>query len=386
MLTAQRVVVDVLLLWLWTSAHAAAAATRTSTPTTQSFGRLQQDNYQAPTLHIFIYETSEEEDSPATILLEQANNLPGVNAVVFGGGSRFEGYASKYDAVKPLLAATDSDDLVVITDGRDVLINSVYGSVSETSVLDFVEVYDELVSSFPSAIVISAEAQCCVSALTHVSPGGYFNSDGSRKDRSCTSGESGCMWNGDDRAIPWETFMKTLAIDRVGETYDDVYLNAGLMAGKAADLVNLFDQLQMENNEDDQAVLTDFMHLHPDRIVLDYKQSLFGNNRGGLGGMDEDTCMFFSDGDRLVHSKTQTSPLFVHSPGGYVQCHDELASKLGLPQVSKTSRRRLEDKKCKNYKNCASSSKEVGTSDEPITANGIGGGEGYDNWALTLGG
>lgn len=379
-----------LLLCLWVAANAVAATqASTSIPDVTSFTRRSkgsslQENDQGtpPTLHIFIYETNQEKDSPAAILLEQANSLPGVQAVVFGQGSRFEGYASKYNAVRPLLDATNPEELVIITDGRDVLINAEYGVVSETSVPKFVEAYDGITSSFPGAVVISAEAQCCVSALTHVTPGGYFHADGSRKDRSCTSGAADCMWNGDDQAIPWETFMKTLAIDRVGETYDDVYLNAGLMAGTAGDLAELFDQLQMENTEDDQAVLTDFMHLHPDRIVLDYKQSLFGNNRGGLGGMEEDTCMFFNDGNQLVHSKTHTSPLFVHSPGGYVQCHDELASQLGLPQVSKTTRRRLATRKCKNYKNCA-----VGSSEDPVTANGIGGGSSnFENWAQTFGG
>jgi hypothetical protein len=34
-------------------------------------------------------------------------------------------------------------------------------------------------------------------------------------------------------------------------------------------------------------------------------------------------------GRRLVHSETGASPLFIHSPGGFNDCHEELFSKLG---------------------------------------------------------
>jgi hypothetical protein len=58
--------------------------------------------------------------------------------------------------------------------------------------------------------------------------------------------------------------------------------------------------------------------------------------------------------------KTLTSPLFVHSPGGFLECHDELAAKLGIQQVSATARRRLKEigrdlsgnKKQCNYGKC----------------------------------
>jgi hypothetical protein len=45
--------------------------------------------------------------------------------------------------------------------------------------------------------------------------------------------------------------------------------------------------------------------------------------------------------DRLIHSKTKTAPLFIHSPGGYLQCHDELIQKLGYNVIAAKTRRRL---------------------------------------------
>jgi hypothetical protein len=385
-----RLFVDALLLVLWISDAVAAptsTAERGSAPTTAYTTGMQHQLYEpamtttttTTRLYIFIYETEESSSvdpssSPATLLLEQANSLAGVRAVVFGQGSQFEGYASKYEAVRPLLhSAATPEDIVVITDGRDVLINHPAASTgvwTDQSVRDFVDAYHVLIkdSVDDRAVIISAEAQCCVSALTHTAPGGYFYSDGTRTSWSCTSGSPDCMWAGDDKALPWETYMRSLALDRVGsDVYDDVYLNAGLMVGTAANLERLIDDLQMANTEDDQAVLTDFMHAFPDRILLDYGQTMFGNNRGGLGGVEEDACMFFTDkhGDdhddhdahhhRLVHTKTGTSPLFVHSPGGFLQCHDDLAAQLGLPTLTAAAQRRRMNQytKCKNYKKCA---------------------------------
>jgi hypothetical protein len=106
-----------------------------------------------------------------------------------------------------------------------------------------------------------------------------------------------------------------------------------------------FSHRNFSHYEDDQAVLTDFMYHNPEAIVLDYGQTLFGNNRGGIDDVTNvDTCMFALLDDakplqRLYHTKTQTSPLFVHSPGGYLECHDKLAKQLGYRAVAVKSRR-----------------------------------------------
>jgi hypothetical protein len=140
--------------------------------------------------------------------------------------------------------------------------------------------------------------------------------------------------------------MKDLAISHLGyaaDILDDIYLNAGLMVGRASDLLRVISMANMETSEDDQAIFTDLMYNNPELIVLDYGQALFGNNRNNAYG--DEACIFQMIGDesnqRLVHAKTQTSPLFVHSPGGHLQCHDDLAALLGIEAVSRQARRRL---------------------------------------------
>jgi hypothetical protein len=299
-------------------------------------------------INVLVYETeTSASDSPSRRLMEQSLRLDGVIASMFGNGDEFEGYGSKYAAVYPVLKKMSPSALVVLSDGRDVLLNNPASSDKyvATAGAAFRDAFKTLTAGHPGAVVISAEAQCCVSALTHVAPGGYFNADGSRKERACSSGEADCMWEGDEKAMPWETFMKEVALQRTNASYDDVYLNAGLMAGTAGDLVRLIERANIGKDEDDQAVLTDFMYNYPESIVLDYSQTLFGNNRGGLGGMEDGSCMFALQGEdsheRLVHTKTMTSPLFVHSPGKFLQCHDDLSVKLGFQAVAINARRRL---------------------------------------------
>jgi hypothetical protein len=289
--------------------------------------------------------------------------IPGLTTTVVGQGKKFDGFGSKYEAVIPLLHTMNHDILVVLSDARDVLINNPLDSdiVDATvAIQEFRTAFDMITFQQPGAIVVSAEAQCCVSALTYVQPGDYFNANGIRTGRACSSGESDCLWNGDDKAVPWENFMMDVAQQRMGNgarIIDDIYLNSGLISGKVQDILRVLEAADILANEDDQAVLTDYMYRNPQDIILDYGQTMFGNNRGGLEGASSDSCMFkvsSTDTNKLVHIKTGTTPLFVHSPGGYLQCHDDLAAQLGVVAISTKARRRLREWKSRtlNYRYC----------------------------------
>jgi hypothetical protein len=294
-------------------------------------------------VQLLMYETDVDQQS---ILKEQAATIPGIRATVVGSGTKFEGFGSKYEAVLPVLRSMDADALVVLSDARDVLINaplasrSGNGGATSKAVQELLEGFEALTSLYPGAIVASAEAQCCVGALTYAKPGDYFDEDGRRKERACYSGHPPCLWNGDDKVVPWDNFMKDLALEHMG-IGEDVYLNAGLIVGRAGDMLEVFEMADFQVFEDDQAVLTDFMYRRPDKIVLDYNQVIFGNNRHSTNG-----CMFQveTNDSRLIHMETGTTPFFIHSPGGYVSCHESLASRLGVQmQVGAEERRKLQD-------------------------------------------
>ena len=252
-----------------------------------------------------------------------------------------------------VLKELPQDSLVVLSDGRDVLTN-IHQAKSHnqnihlySSLAHFRKTFDGLTDSQgPGAIVVSTEAQCCVTALGHIRPGDLFaEEDGSRNGRACSSGSPGCVWKGIERAKPWNDFMEQRADESGNDELADIYLNAGLIAGKAKDLITLIQDLDMQEDEDDQAVLTAFMYCNPGRIALDYEQSMFGNNRWAMG--DEEGCMFDIPsaeneddatplvGRRLVHFETGQSPLFIHSSGHFVSCHQQLLDKL---QTQSTNR------------------------------------------------
>jgi hypothetical protein len=289
-------------------------------------------------LQLLIYETDADH---MTILEEQVANIPGISATVVGHGTTFEGFSSKYEAVIPALRKMDSDSLVVLSDSRDVLINHPWirqENADDRSIgQEFIDAFSALTAQYPGAVVASAETQCCVVALTYATPGDYFDESGHRKGRACASGHSPCLWNGDDKTIPWENFMRDLAMSNMA-TGKDIYLNAGLIAGRANDLLRVLEMADFEVHEDDQAVLTDLMYRRPNELILDYNQMLFGNNRHEVNG-----CVFEEETSdkRLFHKETGGAPLFIHSPGGYVSCHERLASRLGVELHSSADERRM---------------------------------------------
>ena len=279
-------------------------------------------------LQLLIYET---DDQFISILEEQAEQIPDITTFIVGHGEIYEGFGSKYESIIPVLQQIDVDALVVLSDSCDVLLNHPWNTeedvAASTTGHDFIEAFNALTSQHPGAIVASAESQCCVGALTYAQPGDYFDENGRRKGRACSSGRSPCLWNGDDKVIPWQNFMKDLAFSKV-DGGDDIFLNAGLIAGRAGDMLRLFVTADFEVHEDDQAVLTDYMYRRPNEIILDYNQVLFGNNRHH----ETNGCIFQDQNSdkRLTNKETKATPLFIHSPGGHYTCHESLATRLGV--------------------------------------------------------
>ena len=171
-----------------------------------------------------------------------AQNLLGIDTTVFGQGSTFNGFSSQYAAVRPLLEAMDEDTVVIMSDSRDVLVNVHVDSPSSALAAGTIRShFNALVKdASDGAVVISAEAQCCVTAVTYFSP---VANTGECTARACPSGQPGCMWpeDGDEKRKPWMNFMDTLAKLKTGAPQTDAYLNAGLMAGKPKDLISFFE-------------------------------------------------------------------------------------------------------------------------------------------------
>ena len=293
-----------------------------------------------PELHILVFETSAEKAAEMKLVAQTL--AAGIKLTVFGTNTEFEGYGTKWEVVQPVLQSLPPETLVAIVDGRDVLLNIHKDDPNHgMDIIDgFVRAYQALTLGKPRAIVMSTEGQCCVSALTYASPGAFFDYTGRRLARACASGEEGCMWAGDVHKLPWEDFQHDIAKERTGHDLEDVYLNAGLVAGRADHILSVIKTADMDTYEDDQAIFTDFMYTFPDLIVLDYAQQMFGNARW-TKGMEGGGCPFDRSPSTmsLEHKETKTLPLFLHGPGKFFECLELVADRIGHGDSFRVQRR-----------------------------------------------
>jgi len=313
-----------------------ALLTLVSTICGVSANQQQQQQQQAlrDDVMVLMFETDEslqhDPKSPLHFFREKGDTAH-LQTTVYGGKLDYHGFGDKYQTLKPLLEIMDSDKLVILADARDVVLNVPDNEAFASLAVDnFVETYKKLTKDTPGAVVMSAEAQCCVSAMSHAHPSEYFDPiTKKRTKRACSSGSDECMWYPSQNIEDWQVFMEDLAFNTTGDENSDVYLNAGLMVGYPADLINLLNVLDIGPAEDDQAVLSGLMYQFPDMIKLDYKQEMFGNNQWPKGLIDG--CMFESQGDHLplIHTETGTEPLVLHTPGKFYDCLDVLIEDLG---------------------------------------------------------
>lgn len=254
-------------------------------------------------------------------VLTDSRQYMGINATLFGQHHAAEGHGNKYAAALPYLKNMDADTLVVLSSDRDGRVNFPVGD-HETMfkfLHNFRDRFEKMTESYPGAVVMSTDSDCCASSLTHASPGDFFGDDGQRKSRACLSGESDCLWAGDAKAMPWQSFMKELASKRTELSTENVYLDTSLLAGKAVDVARLIAAIDVQNTEDDRAVLTDFMYRNPSMIVLDYEQQLVGASRKMPKNPQKKGCFVGSDGamSEIRHLDTvesESQPLFMYSP------------------------------------------------------------------------
>jgi len=255
----------------------------------------------------------------------------GIEYALVGSGEEWGGWGSKAHSVMRALDGEDDNKLIIVSDARDVLLNPVEGAVDQ-----IIEKFNLAAGGVQDAVVVGAEGQCCVAALSHANPGDYFNADGSRGERACFSGDRSCLHRGTRYQTSWEEFMTSLAADRgfIGTQFP--YLNAGLLAGKAKDVKRMYNLMDLKATEDDQAVMTDLMYLRPDWMLLDYSQQLFGSNSWTLGA--DVGCLYEWDGNALFNTAVAESmPLFIHFPNKFFECYNKVARHLeSVPEEALT--------------------------------------------------
>jgi len=282
---------------------------------------------------LIIYETEKSQMKPgaANFIFRQIADTNTRSALadvkIAGTGNDWKGWGSKAKHVTSSLKAVDPERVVAIIDSRDVLLNN----FDEKSLSSFVENFESLTKGKENAIVVGAESQCCVSALTHAKPGDFLTDDLTRngKSEACNSGKSDCLHRGEEHEKPWKDAMRDLANKQGAKTSKNIYPNTGIIVGKAKNILNSYDILKMKETEDDQALFTELLLKRPDLVILDYEQKLIGNN-AWTEGMDG--CVFDWDAakEKFKHPTFETFPAFLHFQGKFYECYGKLARQFGF--------------------------------------------------------
>ncbi len=287
-------------------------------------------------VHILMFETDRtvehEENSSLGYFLKasgQAAKTAQIETTTFGVGRSFTGWGDKYMYVREMLSTMSNDTLVVVSDARDVLLNVPNSESAASIVSHFISTHQKMTMNLPDAVVMSAESQCCVSALSHASPLDYFHPiTGERNLRACASGDERCPYEDGFNINTWKTFMSELAYRTTGRHHESAFLNAGVFAGSASNIVRLLNRVDIDQTEDDQAVMSGLLYHDPESLVLDYENELFGVAEWPKGL--EKGCVFFRDSENvLIHSVTKASPLIIHTPGKFFGCLDLLIETVG---------------------------------------------------------
>jgi hypothetical protein len=232
------------------------------------------------------------------------------------------------------LKKMDEKQLVIVPDSRDVLINTIPGGMKS-----FVESFKKMTAKQPRAVIVSADANCCVAAMNHAgAPGMFILDDGTRWERACTSGFGDCLHKGASGDAHWKKYFDQLARDHGYDHARFPYLNGQVLAGRVGDLLRMYEFLQIDPEEDDQALLSEAIYRRPDMLVLDYEQRLFGTNSWNdehpwhhHHAAKESGCLYDweqPDAPAAVgffkSRVTGHAPLFIHTSGQFVNCYKKI--------------------------------------------------------------
>lgn len=267
-------------------------------------------------------------------------------------GTKITGYLQRLEQ----LVLEHPDQVVLLSDSTDVLANNSPARFLE----NYLRIADKSVADsssadlpFPAAavatgagmtthttppyphpqIVVSAEKGCCVNPMKYFSPGDFLDAQGQRKASAITdlaklqSLSEGTLTS---RESEWQERMLTQkqALDQGDNGLDFHYLNSGMIAGRADDLLELLRFLKTEEAEHDQALITEYWLHFPEKLKVDYQNTLFSNAHGWEDWDALTGCFFTWDAHlkHFHHQESFTQPTLIQTPGKYWTCYGWLNS------------------------------------------------------------
>ena len=256
------------------------------------------------------------------------------NYVICGINTKWDGWYGRFKTYIELLETIPSEQLLFVTDSRDVLVND--------SVYEFVKKYNILTDTYndyhKNKIVFGTEIGCCVNQMWHYSPGEvfsnindvqventknmimnkimneYLHNNSSKieynnqinnfldkieieENNSKYNSEISYGLKRNNKVYPngkeypckhwisWNNLFKEKFLEanikyNLGITdlkYPIIKLNFGMMVGLCGSVLKMLKLFDMRPGEDDQHLASEFFYSRPEMVILDYTQILLSN-------------------------------------------------------------------------------------------------------------
>ena len=226
------------------------------------------------------------------------------NYTVLGNGDTWNGWYGRALAYKEYINTLDDNTYILLCDGRDVVINQ------DSST--FIKKILECRISNGNRIIVGTETGCCTIPMPDI------------------------IYKAKNITENINFILEYIRQQKSGNKYNNAfnYINFGLMCGKAVEFKNLFNILNIQPGEDDQAILHKLYYEDPKLLILDYNQEILSNashDKNSLIKYDNtEFCYYKWDSIKLAFKNTITNtyPSVIQTPAKNWDCYKLLANKL----------------------------------------------------------
>lgn len=228
---------------------------------------------------------------------------------------KWKGFGGKIKKLKSQLKYLHPEQIVIITDARDVI------SVNFKS-----EKLYSLVSKkdIDRKVIVSTEIGCCVPAK--FKPGQLRTKDGKVLNRTFDKKDSKKNFDNE-----WKEMFKKRA-EKVGVKHpvshkQSIYLNAGIYCGKVKNILKIYELMNIVDKEDDQLIMSEIYYHHPEKFLFDYNREIFSNSHvwdsfNNKKFSEDSGCYYKKNGNIIKDVYLNSEPFFIHTPGKHFKCYD----------------------------------------------------------------
>ena len=229
---------------------------------------------------------------------------------------KWNGFGGKIRKINKCLKYLHPEQIVVISDARDVL--SV--NYDQKHLLSKLKKFNDI----ETKVIFGTEIGCCVRAPYE--PGKLRSRSGKVLHRTFDK-------TGKDYSSEWKKVFQTRAklknIEHGEPSKPNIYINAGLYIGKVKNILSIYKLINIDNKEDDQLLMSEIYYHYPNKFHLDYNRDFISNSHvwdsyNKKDYKDDSGCYYKLDNKKIKDTYLNTYPYFIHTPGKHFKCYDSV--------------------------------------------------------------